>query len=62
MDLDASGNTTGVTPVEGESFTFSSDPIEWQEQYATPGQYIVGFIIEDLDGNTYETFSQVRVE
>jgi hypothetical protein len=59
---DAGGNSIGVTPVEGESFTFGSDPIEWQEQYAAPGQYIVGFIIEDLDGNTYPVYTQVTVE
>ena len=35
---------------------------EWEELDAAPGQYIVGFIVEDLDGNKIEAFEQVTVE
>jgi hypothetical protein len=29
---------------------------------AAAGVYIVGFIVEDLDGNTYEVYVQVNVQ
>jgi hypothetical protein len=34
----------------------------WQELDAAAGDYIVGFIVEDLDGNTFESYAGVRVE
>jgi hypothetical protein len=62
MDLDANGNMTGITPVEGETFTLGIDSVGWEEVYAAPGQYVVGFIIEDLDGNAHPVYTQVMVE
>jgi len=29
---------------------------------AAPGEYIVGFIVEDLDGNAHEVYERVMVE
>jgi len=57
MDLDSNGNVTGITPIEGETLTFGDDKV-----YAAPGTYVVGFIIEDLDGNAYPVYTQVIVE
>lgn len=62
MDLDRNGKVTGVTPIAGESFTFGFEQIRWEEIYAAPGLYVVGFIIEDLDGNSYPVYTQVTVE
>ena len=33
-----------------------------EELDAAPGEYIIGFIVEDLDGNTYEVYEEVIVE
>ena len=62
MDLDKAGKVTGVTPLEGETFTLGLEPVRWEEVYAAPGQYVVGFIIKDLDGNSYPVYTQVMVE
>jgi hypothetical protein len=34
----------------------------WEELDAAAGAYIVGFIVEDLDGETFETYERVTVE
>jgi hypothetical protein len=34
----------------------------WEDLDAAAGEYIVGFVVEDLDGNAYEAFSAVAVE
>jgi hypothetical protein len=62
MDLDAQGRVVEVAKQEGGTLTFGDQMFTWKTLDAAPGQYVVGFIIEDLDGNAYETFSQVRVE
>ncbi len=62
LDLDANGNATGITPIEGQTLTFGSDVFRWEEVYAAPGTYLVGFIIEDLDGNAYPVYTQIQVE
>ena len=62
MDLDAQGRVVQVAKQEGGTLTFGDQMFTWETLDAAPGQYIVGFVVEDLDGNTYETFSQMRVE
>jgi len=62
LDLDASGNVTGTSTQEGKTLTFGSDMFTWQELYAAQGTYIVGFIVEDLDGNSYPVYTQVNVQ
>jgi hypothetical protein len=34
----------------------------WRDLDAAVGRYVVGFVVEDLDGNTYEVFGQVMVD
>ena len=62
MDLDAQGRVAQVAKQEGGTLTFGDQMFTWETLDAAAGQYIVGFIIEDLDGNSYEAFTQVRVE
>jgi hypothetical protein len=62
MDLDENGNVTGNTTIEGETLIFGNDSLRWEEVYAAPGPYVVGFIIEDMDGNSYPVFTQIIVE
>ena len=62
LDLDEEGNVADVVQLEGETFTFTDQTFAWVELDAPIGPYIVGFIVEDLDGNTYEVYEQVTVE
>ncbi|MCJ7703598.1 MAG: clostripain-related cysteine peptidase [Anaerolineales bacterium] len=62
MDMDPSGKVTGMVPIEGETLTFGDDMFRWEEIYAAVGMYVVGFIVEDLDGNASPVYAQIRVE
>jgi hypothetical protein len=58
IDLGTSGS---VSLEEGETIAFSDQPVTWEELYGPAGEYIVGFIVEDLDGNRYPTYAEVTV-
>jgi hypothetical protein len=62
MDLDQNGNVTKVATQEGGTLTFGDQMFTWEELDAAPGRYIVGFAVEDLDGNAYEVYERVLVE
>ncbi len=62
MDLDSSGNVTDYAVELGGALTFGDAPIRWVELDAAVGDYVVGFIVEDLDGNRQQVFTDVRVE
>jgi hypothetical protein len=61
-DLDAEGNVVGVVYEDGETLTFSDQPFTWEQQDAAVGEYVIGFIVEDLDGNRTQVFAPVTVE
>jgi len=60
-DLDAEGNVTQVVRQEGETLTFGEEMFTWQQLYAAAGKYVVGFVVEDLDGNSQTVFTPVTV-
>jgi hypothetical protein len=62
MDLDVSGKVAGVARQEGGSLTFGDQMFTWEELDAASGPYLVGFIVEDLDGNAIQAFEQVLVQ
>jgi hypothetical protein len=62
MDLDAQGNATQTVQQDGETLTFGEQMFTWEQIYAAPGQYIVGFIVEDLDGNSKTSYVEVTVQ
>ncbi len=62
MDLDQGGKVVQTATQEGGTLTFGDQMFTWKELDAAPGEYIVGFIVKDLDGNSYEVYTQVRVE
>lgn len=62
MDLDSSGQVSQIVNQEGGSLTFADQTFTWEELWAAPGQYIVGYLVEDLDGNLYQAFAQILVE
>jgi hypothetical protein len=45
----------------GTTFTFGDAPFTWEQLYAAAGDYVVGFIIEDLDGNQYPVYTSITV-
>ena len=51
-----------VTRQEGGTLTFGDQMFTWKDLDAAPGQYVVGFIVEDLDGNTFQAYEQIVVE
>jgi hypothetical protein len=62
LDLDQRGKVAQVAAQRGGTLTFGDQMFTWEELDAAPGQYIVGFIVEDLDGNAYESYTTVSVE
>ena len=61
LDQDNQGNVTNVAEQEGKTLTFGDQMFTWKQLYAAPGEYIVGFIVEDLDGNSQTKYIQVLV-
>jgi len=62
LDLDASGNASQSTTQAGATLTFGAQPFQWKTLDAAPGEYIVGFIVTDLDGNAQQVFTKVIVQ
>ena len=62
LDLDPRGRVTETVMLPGGTLTFGDQPFTWEALDAAAGEYIAGFIVEDLDGNAYESFAVVTVE
>lgn len=63
LQLDAQGKVQKTVFQPSQmTLTFSGKPFTWQETYAAAGDYIVGFVVTDLDGNTQEVYNQVTVK
>jgi hypothetical protein len=62
LDLDEQGRVAQVARQEGGTLTFGDQMFTWEELDAAVGEYVVGFIVEDLDGNAYEAYTTVTVE
>ncbi len=60
MDLVPGGAAEFVTQ-EGNTVVFGDKVMAWEELDAPAGEYVVGFIVEDLDGNAYPVYKAVRV-
>lgn len=62
LELNAQGGITGSATQEGKTLTFGSSTLTWKTLDAAAGDYVIGFIVEDLDGNAYQTYASVRVQ
>jgi hypothetical protein len=60
--IDNPGGTPQIVYQNGATFTFGSEPFQWEQLYAAAGEYVVGFIIEDMDGNQYPVYTQITVQ
>jgi hypothetical protein len=62
MDLGQNGAVTAMTTEEGATLTFGNQTFTWQDLDAAAGEYVVGFIVEDLDGNRTQSYTRVTVQ
>ncbi len=62
MDLDGQGKVVQTATQAGGTLVFGDQMFTWEELDAAAGEYIVGFIVEDLDGNANEVYERVTVE
>lgn len=58
---EAGGEATPATE-NGQTITFSDRPFTWVDMDAAAGNYVVGFLVEDLDGKQYPVYTQITVE
>ncbi len=61
LDLDNQGRVVKQAAQEGGTLTFRNEMFSWVELDAAAGDYVVGFIAQDLDGNKQQSFAQVTV-
>lgn len=61
LDLDAQGKVTKVAYQKGKTLTFGDQPFKWKTLDAAAGEYIVGLIVEDLDGNQTTAYTPITV-
>jgi hypothetical protein len=46
---------------EADTLTFGTQMFYWEPLYAAAGDYIVGFMVDDLDGNSTAAYASVTV-
>ena len=61
-DLDANGQLVNQSYEEGGTLTFGEALWTYDVFDAPAGDYSIGYIVEDLDGNRVETYTDVTVE
>jgi len=61
MDLNPDGSLKGNTTVNGTTLTFGDQMFTWEEVYAAPGEYLIGLMVKDMDGNATQSFSRISV-
>lgn len=61
LDLDSQGQVVQTAQQAGQTLTFGDRMFTWEVLDAAAGQYVVGFIVEDLDGNRQVVFQPITV-
>ncbi|MBN1369807.1 MAG: hypothetical protein JW954_06185 [Dehalococcoidaceae bacterium] len=62
LDLDIAGNVVNTATQPGDTVTFGSQLVTWEVLDAARGAYMVGFVVEDLDGNREQSLIKITVE
>ncbi|MBI3173477.1 MAG: hypothetical protein HYZ25_07150 [Chloroflexi bacterium] len=62
IDNVSAGDAMQASTQQGQTLTFGATPLKWQTLYAAAGQYVVGFVVEDLDGNQYPVYTSITVK
>ncbi|MFN2279405.1 MAG: hypothetical protein ACK2UR_17445, partial [Candidatus Promineifilaceae bacterium] len=61
LELNAGGQAAGTVTELGERVDFGNQQLAWIDLDAAAGPYVVGFLIEDLDGNVTPAYAEVTV-
>ncbi len=61
LDLKPGGRPSGVITEPGDTVAFGNQQLAWKDLDAAAGTYVVGFLIEDLDGNVYPVYEELTV-
>ena len=61
QDLDANGSVIGSETQEAGTLTFTDQTFTWVDLDAAAGEYVVGFIVEDFDGNQFPAYTEITV-
>ena len=62
LDLDAQGRVVNRAVEQGGTLTFRESMFTWEVLDAAAGDYVVGFIAQDLDGNSQQAYAQIQVQ
>lgn len=62
FDLDSSGCVVETVRQENETLTFGEQPFAREAVFAGAGEYVLGLIVEDLDGNRSQADTRLKVE
>jgi len=58
----SSGNVTNTVYQDGGTLTFGKQMFTWKTLDAAIGDYMVGFVVEDLDGNRQQSLTRIIVK
>jgi hypothetical protein len=62
LELDSNGQIANTVTQPGRTLTFSDQMFTWKTLDAAAGDYVVGFEVEDLDGNRQQSRTRITVE
>lgn len=62
IELGQNGQVLGTDTQEGDQLTFGESMFTWEDLYPAPGEYIIGIVVEDLEGNGQQSLVQLTVE
>jgi hypothetical protein len=62
LELDSSGNISEVVYEEGETLVFGDSPFVWEQVYLPEGDYLIGLLVSDLDGQLTQSYIKVQVK
>jgi clostripain len=62
IPMNGNGEETRTTYKESGVLTFGDTPWTWEEHPAARGEYLIGIIAEDMDGNHYEKYVPVTAK
>ena len=62
LDLDSNGSVSAISASEGDVLTFGSKPFQWKQEYLPSGNYLVGFLVADIDGNVTPVYTTITVK
>ncbi len=62
LDFAEDGGAATPDTEQGQTITFRDRPFTWIDMDAAAGPYVVGFLVEDLDGKQYPAYTQITVQ